>query len=104
MVLGVTRSPDPLSSAWVPAALVPIRLPWIVAVEPLTSIAAPRKYTPGHCLVAEMTLPSPAPVPPMVMCAWFWTSTPMPQLPMRPVPAALRPMVLPLSVRLAVEV
>ena len=51
----------PLPSAWVPAALRPIRFPWIVFpfADGLHGDAVP--------VLPEMTLPSPAAVPPIVL-------------------------------------
>ena len=51
----------PLPSAWVPAALRPIRFPWIVFPFAEVCTVMPMPVLP------EMTLPSPAAEPPIVL-------------------------------------
>src|SRR5438552_19090243 len=82
-------TPPMLGSAAVPAALVPIKLPWTrLADEPPTIL----RPTPP---LAEMTLPAPAIVPPLVFEEQLLRSTPLNELPNAAFPLASVPMKLP---------
>src|SRR4051812_38042268 len=76
---------DPLGTAAVPAAFVPMRLP--STVSPL----AERNQTPLAWL-PEITFPEPAAVPPtMSPVEPYWIVTPLRPLPSAAVPPALVP-------------
>ena len=81
------RRTVPLPSAIVPVLSVPIRLPRITA--PI--VALPWIDTPA-CALAEITLPAPGAVPPMVTPGEMSTEIPAPALPRGWVPVWSTPM------------
>src|SRR5207302_8627131 len=82
-------TPPLLGSAAVPAALVPIKLPWTEFVDELPTMLMPTPPLP------EMRLPAPAVAPPIVFEEELLMSTPLNELPSALFPLTSVPMTFP---------